>query len=113
MSTDGSELPKGWTRATNSDEQAGQYNPQQPIHYEHADGIALHAQPATNTAGTDQDVWRINVVRDSEGRGAVESLREGCEGRDTAIGIAREFMETYNERCVEGPQSTDDLVSSF
>lgn len=108
MSTD--DLPNGWSRIEDTDQQGGQYNPQQPIQYER-DSIELHLQPATNAADTDQDVWQVNAIRET-GDGP-DVLREEIEGRDTAIGTAREFMETYNERHVEGDESVDDLVSSF
>jgi hypothetical protein len=108
MSTD--DLPNGWDRIEDTDQQGGQYNPQQPIQYER-DSLELHLQPATNAADTDQDVWQVNVIR-TEGDGP-EVLREEIEGRDTAIGTAREFMEAYNERHVEGDESVDDLISSF
>ena len=107
--TDGDELPDGWNRP-DSEAQAGQYNPQQPIRYER-DGIEVHLQPATNTPDTGQDIWRLNVVgADHE---ATEPLREGIEGRDSAIDTAREFMESYNERCVGGEESTEELIASF
>lgn len=107
--TDGDELPQGWEQPA-SDAQAGQYNPQQPIRYER-DGIELHLQPATNTTETDQDVWRLNVV--DEDRETTEPVREEIEGRDGAIDAAREFMETYNERCVDGNESAADVIASF
>ncbi|EMA48369.1 hypothetical protein C448_03801 [Halococcus morrhuae DSM 1307] len=107
--TDGNELPDGWEQP-DTDAQAGQYNPQQPIRYER-DGIEVHIQPATNTADTDQDVWRLNVV--DEDREMTEPVREGIDGRDSAIDIAREFMETYNERCVDGNESAADVIASF
>ena len=107
--TDGDELPEGWQQP-DFDAQAGQYNPQQPIRYER-DGIELHLQPATNTTETDQDVWRLNVV--DEDRETTEPVREGIDGRDGAIDAAREVMETYNERCVDGNESAADVIASF
>lgn len=109
MSTTGDELPNGWTQA-DSEEQAGQYNPQQPIRYER-EGVVLNLQPATNTTD-EQDVWRITAVRE-DGPDGTETIREGIDGRDTALETAREFMETYNERSVEGDERTEDVVSSF
>ena len=108
MST-GDELPDGWQQPE-SDAQAGQYNPQQPIRYER-DGTEVHLQPATNTADSDQDVWRLNVI-DAD-REATGPIREGIEGRDSAIDAAREFMGRYNERCVAGEESTDEVIASF
>ncbi|HET7325355.1 MAG TPA: hypothetical protein VFJ06_13595 [Halococcus sp.] len=110
MSTDSDDLPDGWTRAEDSDEQAGQYDPQQPIRYGRED-IEVHAQPATNVSG-EGDLWRVGIIRE-DGPGGVETLHDGIEGRDSAIEIAREFMETYNERHVEGNESIDDVISSF
>jgi hypothetical protein len=109
MSMSGSELPDGWTRAEDSDEQAGQYNAQQPIRYQR-ENVEVHAQPTANVA--EGDVWRVGVIR-LDGGGGPETLRDGIEGRDTAIETTREFMETYNERCVEGDESTEDVIASF
>ncbi len=108
MSTD--DLPEGWTRAEDSNEQSGQYDPQQPVRYGH-EGIEVHIQPASNVTG-EGDVWRIGVVHD-DGPDEAETLHEEIEGRDSAIGAAREFMETYNERHIEGDESRDDVISSF
>jgi glucose dehydrogenase len=108
MST-GDDLPDGWQQPE-SDAQAGQYNPQQPIRYER-DDIEVHLQPATNTADTGQDVWRLNVISDD--REAAGPVRDGIEGRGSAIDDAREFMETYNERCVAGEASTGEVIDSF
>ena len=108
MST-GDELPDGWQQPE-SDAQIGQYNPQQPIRYER-DGVEVHLQPATNTTDTDQDVWRLNVI--DEDRDATGPVRDGIEGRDSAIDAAREFMDTYNERCVAGEASTEAVIASF
>jgi hypothetical protein len=108
MST-GDDLPDGWEQP-DSDAQAGQYNPQQPIRYER-DDVEVHLQPATNTTDTDQDVWRLNVI--DEDRGASGPVRDGIEGRDSAIDAAREFMTSYNERCVAGEESTEEVIASF
>lgn len=114
MSTTGDDLPENWSRAEDSDEQAGQYNAQRPIRYEHADGTEVNAQPTTTGAGdTDQDVWDLNVVRDDEGRGTVESVREGIEGRDTTIGTAREFMRAYNDHHETGDDPIADAARSL
>lgn len=110
MSTDSDSLPDGWTQADDSDERAGQYNAQQPIRYRR-ESIEVHIQPTANVADAG-DVWRVGVIRLDGGDGP-ETLRDGIDGRDTAIKTAREFMETYNERCVEGNESTDDVISSF
>ena len=111
MST-GDDLPDGWER-DESDEQAGQYNAQRPIRYEHARGVVLNVQPATSdAAATEGDVWRIGIVPEG-GRGTVETLREDVEGRDTAIGVASEFMTAYDERCVEGSDTVEDVIASF
>ena len=112
MSTAESDLPGEWAKADDSDEKAGQYNPQQPIRYEHTDGIELVVQPTSpNVADANQDVWRVRAIRD--GGDETETLREGVEGRDDAIGVAREFMTAYHERCVEGDDSPTDLTASF
>ena len=112
MSTAESDLPGEWAKADDSDEKAGQYNPQQPIRYEHTDGIELVVQPTSpNVADANQDVWRVRVIRD--GGDETETLREGAEGRDDAIGVAREFMDAYDERCVDGNDSPADLAASF
>lgn len=111
MSIDGSEIPDGWTRAEESDEQAGQYSPQQPIRYQHED-VEAHIQPMTNVTQA-EDVWRVGVIRLDGGGGGPETLRDDIDGRDSAIKTAREFMETYNERHVEGDESKDDVIASF
>ena len=110
MSIDGDDLPDGWMRAENSDEQAGQYDPQRPIRYEH-ESIEVHIQPTANVADAG-DVWRVGVIRLDGGDGP-ETLRDDIDGRDTAIETAREFMETYNERCVEADESIEDTIESF
>lgn len=113
MSTD--ELADGWERIEQSDEQSGQpgqYNAQRPIRYEHTDGIALNVQPATADAADDEgDAWRVGAVPDG-GRSAVETLREGIEGRDAAIETAREFMTTYNEHRDDGADA-GSAISAF
>ena len=112
MSTAESDLPGEWAKADDSDEKAGQYNPQQPICYEHPREIELVIQPTSpNVADADQDVWRVRAI--SDGGDETETLREGVEGRDDAIGVAREFMTAYHERCVEGDDSPTDLAASF
>ena len=103
-------LPEGWTRAEDSDERAGQYNAQQPIRYRR-EGLEIDLLPATNAAGADADVWRLILI--GEGHDASDPLREGIEGRDSAIGLAREFMETYNERHIAGDEPEDDVIASF
>ena len=110
MTTSGDELPEGWEQAEESDEQAGQYNAQKPIRYRR-EGIELLLQPATNAAGTDEDVWQLAAI--GENRDPSDPLREGIEGRDSAIGTAREFMATYNDRHIEGDESKGDVISSF
>lgn len=106
------DLPGGWTEIDDTDEKAGQYDPQRPLQYEHADGIELVVQPTSpNVADADQDVWRVRSIR--EGGDETETLREEVQGRDAAIGVAREFMTAYEERCVEGDESPTDLAASF
>jgi hypothetical protein len=56
-----------------------------------------------------EDVWRLGAIP----LDGTETLRDGIEGRDTAIEAAREFMETYNDRCVTGNESRDAVISSI
>lgn len=110
MSSDGVELPDGWMRVEDSNEQAGQYAPQQPIRYRR-EKIEIHIQSMANVTDA-EDVWRLGAIP-LDGTDGTETLREGIEGRDTAIEAAREFMETYNDRCVNGNESRDAVISSF
>ncbi|WP_049901053.1 hypothetical protein [Halococcus agarilyticus] len=112
MSASDDDLPGDWTGVDDTDEKAGQYDPQRPLHYEHTDGIELVVQPTSpNVADADEADWRVRAI--SEGGDETESLRDGVEGRDDAIGVAREFMTAYEERCVEGDESPTDLAASF
>ena len=112
MSATDDDLPGGWTEIDDADGKAGQYDPQRPLRYEHADGIELLVQPTSpNVADIDQDVWRARSIR--EGGDKTETIHEAVEGRDAAIEVAREFMTAYEERCVEGDDSPTELTTSF
>jgi hypothetical protein len=116
-------LPTGWQERNDADHDAARYNPQPISRFEHEStkvGIRLSpAEPSTGTgSGTGPDgdsegdgEYQVRVGADGAGDpGEMDGLADASDHAD-AFGIAREFMERYNERCVDGEGDLDDLLA--
>lgn len=107
--------PTGWRKTDQPDDEMTRYNPQPVTQYEHTEtdvGIQLiPSNPQTGRAS--EDGYRINVLSDSaDNSGDIELLTDVSD-HEAALGIARKFMHTYNDRYVEGNADLDTIVRKF
>jgi hypothetical protein len=111
MSPDDPSLPEGWSQADNPEHSPGKYDPRQYIVYERTDrdvGVQIHPSEP-NTSTRPQNRWRVIVSRGTT-QDSMTVLGD-VEGDDAARSLAREFMETYNDRSVGGSDDVDDVIA--
>jgi hypothetical protein len=114
-------LPTGWQEVNNADHDAARYNPQPISRFEQTEtGVGIRLSPAEPTTGTgsgtgpdgdSEGEYQVSVGPNGAGDpGEMDELADASDHAD-ALGIAREFMERYNERCLDGEEDIDDLVA--
>lgn len=111
-------LPSGWQEIDDTDRDAGRYNPQPISRFEHGEtGVGIRLTPADPKAGTGsgpgddgENDYRVSVGEDGAGDMAPLTNASGHAG---ALGVAREFMGAYNERCIDGNEDTEALFEDF
>lgn len=112
-------LPDGWQEVDDTEHDAGRYNPQPVSLFEHAGtGVGIRLTPTDPNVGTGGeaeddggDEYQVSVGEDgSGGPNDMASLASASDHAD-ALGVAREFMDTYNERCVDGSEDLDSVLS--
>ncbi len=109
------EMPTGWQKADQPDDELIRYNPQPVTEYEHTEtNIALQLIPSDQQTGsTSGESYRINLRSGSaDTSGDVELLTSAAD-HETALGVARKFMNTYNDQCVKGNTRLDTIVQEF
>ena len=111
----GNETPTGWQKPDQPDDELTRYNPQPVTEYEHTEtNVAIQLVPAgPQTESTSEESYRINLRSDSaDNSGDIELLTNAAD-HETALGLARKFMNTYNDQCVEGNTRLATIVQEF
>jgi hypothetical protein len=115
-------LPTGWREIDDTDQDAGRYNPQPIGRYEHESGVGLRLTPSDPTVETassgevesePEDEYRVGVGLDGVDDPADMHVLASASDHAGALGVAREFMQTYNDRCVDGEEGAETVVSEF
>jgi hypothetical protein len=109
------EMPTGWQKADQPDDELTRYNPQPVTEYEHTEtNIAIQLIPSDQQTGsTSEESYRINLRSDSADTSDDIELLTNAADHEAALGVARKFMNTYNDQCVEGNTRLDTLVQEF
>ena len=116
-------LPTGWQELDDADHDATRYNPQPISRFEHAEtGVGIRLSPAEPSTGTgggtgpngeSENEYQVSVGADGAGDpGEMDGLADASDHAD-ALGTAREFMERYNEHCLNGEGDLDDILAEY
>jgi hypothetical protein len=112
-------LPTAWQEIDDTDHDAGRYNPRPISRFEHGEtGAGIRLAPAGPNVGADggtgtdgEGGYQVSVGADGPGDpGEMTALADAPDHAD-ALGVAREFMATYNERCVENGEALDSVLA--
>ena len=91
--------------------------------FEHAEtGVGIRLSPAEPSTGTgsgtgpngeSENEYQVSVGADGAGDpGEMDGLADASDHAD-ALGTAREFMERYNEHCLNGEGDLDDILAEY
>jgi hypothetical protein len=107
--------PTGWRKAEQPDDTMTRYSAQPVTEYEHIEtdvGIQLiPSDPQTESAS--EAGYRINLLSDSADNSSDIELLTNAADHEAALGVARRFMDAYNDQCVEGNAHIDTVVQEF
>ena len=109
------EIPTGWQKPNQPDDEITRYNPQPVTEYEHTEtNVTIQLIPSDQQTGsTSEDDYRINLLSDTaDNSGDIELLMTASD-HEAALGVARKFMDTYNDQCVEGNVRLNTIVQEF
>ena len=103
--------PTGWQKTDQPDDTMTRYSAQPVTEYEHREtDVGIQLIPSdTQTESASEDGYRINLLSDS---GNIELLTN-ASSHEAALGVARRFMDAYNDQCVEGNAHLDTIVQEF
>ncbi|PSQ23559.1 hypothetical protein BRD01_06295 [Halobacteriales archaeon QS_8_65_32] len=111
-------LPSGWREVNDAEHDSGRYNPQPISRYEHGGtGVGIRLTPADPNAGTGnaggtggEGTYQVSVGADGSGDPSDMTAIGDASGHGDALGVAREFMGTYNDRCIDGGEEFKSVV---
>lgn len=114
-------LPAGWREVDDTDQDAGRYNPQPISRFEHTEtGLGVRLTPTDPNAGTGsgggaegEGEYRVTVGEDGSGDPSDMRGLTNASGHADALGVAREFMDAYTERCVDGEEDLDSVLAEY
>jgi hypothetical protein len=107
--------PPAWRKTDQPDDEMTRYSPQPVTQYEHVEvNVGVQLVPTDpQTGNASEDGYRINVLSDSmDSSGNVDLLTNASDHR-AALGVAREFMQAYDDQCVEGNEDLDTIMQEF
>jgi len=117
-------LPSGWQEVEDTEHDSERYNPQPISRFEHTGtGAGIRLTPAEPNAGTGSNggadesegkgEYQVSVGADGSGNpGDMTPIGDAADHAD-ALALGREFMETYNERCIEGSEDVASVLGEY
>jgi hypothetical protein len=100
MSVEHVPSPATWTEVESPPHIVTKYDPHEPTLFEHdEDDVAVHVLPVGTSSPHDEERWRVGFVRGGRTEmEAVEPIATDVPDRESALHLARDAMEVYDER---------------
>jgi hypothetical protein len=108
-------LPSGWHHADQPDDAMTRYNPQPVTQYDHPEtDVSVQLLPTETPPGrANESTYRIHVRSTAtESAGDIDLLTTAPD-HAAALDIARRFMQTYNNRYVNGTERIETIMEEF